>query len=151
MDISLQPRKIPGFQLVQFSSLLLRVQMMFNFEFYYFYLVLVELFRQGIEYSICWCSYSWHSSSHGIVLLRFMSFYYTIQSRWYWIWYIWKYYLSLNFFSLLSRNNIFWIFLMNFNVGSFSAIFVLTSCSSIYFWHSIFLDNTTNPEPLSNG
>ena len=47
MDISLQPRKIPGFQLVQFSSLLLRVQM-FNFEFYYFYLVLVELFRQGI-------------------------------------------------------------------------------------------------------
>ena len=49
MDIGLQHRKILGFQLVQFSSLLLRVQRMFNFEFScYFYLVLVELFGQGI-------------------------------------------------------------------------------------------------------
>ena len=50
MDISLQHRKILGFQLVQFSSLLLRVLMMLHFEFCYFYLVLVELFG----HSICW-------------------------------------------------------------------------------------------------
>ena len=49
MDIGLQHRKILGFQLVQFSSFLLRVQMMLNFEFcFYFYLVLVELFGQVI-------------------------------------------------------------------------------------------------------
>ena len=32
---------------------------------------------------MCWCSYGWHNSSHGIVLLRFMCFYCTIQSWWY--------------------------------------------------------------------
>ena len=45
MDIGLQHRKILGFQQVRFSSLLLRVKMMWNFEFCcYSYLVLVELF-----------------------------------------------------------------------------------------------------------
>ena len=49
MDIGLQHRKTLGFQLVKFSSLLLHVQMMLNFEFCcYFYLVLTELFGQGI-------------------------------------------------------------------------------------------------------
>ena len=49
MDIGLQHRAILGFWLVQFSLLLLRVQMMWNFELCrYFYLVLVELSRQGI-------------------------------------------------------------------------------------------------------
>ena len=64
--------------------------------------------------------------------------------------YIWKYSLSVNFFSLLSPHNIFWILLVNFVVGSFSAIFAFPSCSSI-FYTAFFSDNTTNPEPLSNG
>ena len=46
--------------------------------------------------------------------------------------YIWKYFLSINFFSFLSRHNIFCILLANFNATSFSAIFTLPSCSSIF-------------------
>ena len=49
MDMGLQHRKIVEFQSVRFSSLWLRVQMILNFAFCCnFYLVLVELFGQGI-------------------------------------------------------------------------------------------------------
>ena len=49
MDVALQHRKIVGFELVRFSSLSLRVQMMLNFEICcHFYLALVDLFGQGI-------------------------------------------------------------------------------------------------------
>ena len=77
---------ILGFQLAQFSSLLLCVKMMLNFEFCcYFYLVLVELFRQGIWifHMLVFLWLTGHNGSHGTVLLPFMSFYCTIQSRWY--------------------------------------------------------------------
>ena len=66
---------------------LFRLQMMLNFEFCCnFYLVLLELFRQSFVYSICWCSYCWHNSFHGIILLQFMKFYCSIQLRLYRIW-----------------------------------------------------------------
>ena len=66
---------------------LFRLQMMLNFEFCCnFYLVLLELSRQSFVYSICWCSYCWHNSFHGIILLQFMKFYCSIQLRLYRIW-----------------------------------------------------------------
>ena len=85
MDKGLQHRKILGFQLVRFPSLLLCAQMMLNFEFCcYFYLVLVELFRQSIwifhMLVSLWLTqqFLWDSSSR-----RFMNFHCTMQLRWY--------------------------------------------------------------------
>ena len=93
----------------------------------------MNYFHKVFGYSICWCSYGWHNSSHWVVLFRFMSFYCTIQSRWYRIWriYLEVYSLSVNFF-FLSQHNIFWILLVNFHVGSFSGLFALPGCFSIF-------------------
>ena len=78
MDIGLQHRKILGFQLVQFPSLLLLIQIILNFEFCcYFYLVLVKLFRQGIwifhTLVFLWLTqyFSWDSSSPVYELLLY--------------------------------------------------------------------------------
>ena len=109
--------------------------MMLNFEFCcYFCLVLVELFRQGILD----IPYADVSMVDTIVLMgQFFS------GLWAFLvpynrsgigsdGYIWKYSLSVNFFSFLSQRNTFWILMVTFHVGSFFAIFTLPGCSSIF-------------------
>ena len=48
----------------------------------------MNYFDKVFGYSICWCSYGWHNSSHVVFLPQFMSFYSTRQSWWYRIWQI---------------------------------------------------------------
>ena len=138
MDIGLQNHRILGFRLVLFSILSLHVQMMWYFELCcYFYLVLVELVCQYVGIL--------HNAGvpmvYTIVLIgQFLCFYLPcnrggIGSDQY----IWKYSLFIIFFSFLSQHNTFWILLVNFIVGSFVTVFVLPSCSLIFFYRAFFL------------